>query len=79
MTDLIQTDFFRGATSFLFAGYPAWIAAELCRIVRREEISEPVECMNYLDFNLSRTPHSWHDRMMEGLYVQHRLVVDIGG
>lgn len=65
--DSISQSFYEGPTAFLFGGFPAWVAAEIPRLVRRTEISEPVECMNYLDFDLSQTAPPWQDRLWDWL------------
>lgn len=65
LIDSIQGDFHANPASFLLGGFPAWIVAEVGRLLRRSEISEPVECMNYLEFHREQTSLSLQERLRE--------------
>src|SRR5690348_5726255 len=67
MTDWIGHSFSKGGVTFLFNGYPAYIAAVISRLGRKTEIDEPIECMDYLDFNFGRIAPSWNERLWEWL------------
>lgn len=67
LTDIVSRDLRGTPVAFLFGGFSAWVAAEIPRLIRRTEISEPLECMNYLDYNLSQTASPWRERLWDWL------------
>lgn len=77
MTESISRSFSQGRVPFLFSGFSAWVAAEIPRIARRTEITEPVECMNYLDFDLGRTAPSWHERLWDWIEAGVWLSIEL--
>jgi len=67
LTDTVSRGFYEAPTAFLFGGFTTWVAAEIPRLIRRTEISEPLECMNYLDHSLSQTASPWQEYLWEWL------------
>ncbi|KAK5099397.1 hypothetical protein LTS08_005979 [Lithohypha guttulata] len=52
--DTIHREFSARPLGFLFGGFPAWSVAQIARLARQVEVSEPVECMNYLEFHVEQ-------------------------
>lgn len=62
---VIHNDFHARPGGFLFKGFLPWVTAEVGRLARRSEISEPVECMNYLQFNLETSASTVREYVYE--------------
>lgn len=77
LTHVISSGFSTRPVDFLFAGFPAWTISALARMIRRDEITEPVTYMNYLELNLGRTTPTFEDRLWDWYEYGFTLLVEI--